>query len=410
LESVSFKKEFLNISLVDEISLSSLLFLNNIQYEDINWTSSDIAVAKIENGNLIPIKIGSIIITATHKFNKNISAKLNVTIQHNEVKSIKITNVPEKIVFGNSYTFKYELNPLNASNVLPEDIIWSSSNNSIVNIDSKGKLDLKGVGEVNIIASIRGSNIKDEINININPITPDSIIITYDKKEEYFPGDQIELKYTIFPESLNKNHYNVKWSIYYPPGSQITNSWEVNEAGLTTAKDIGYSYIKAEIEGFDINGSVLLFSNPETVVYRLNESKLDQNYLKNGIKLYNYVSSPMTFKPKSKLDYSITEIEHKDGDMEFTGYSIFTVKYSIKNNSSDIKVINELAQLVMKSSSQFMYIHTIKKSKVDNFLKPREEMDFVVGYRVLKPNTANYFLFRTSLNIDGNHNMRVYFK
>ena len=130
----------------DEIELgsSALYKLENYDKDDIIWSISNSDIATIINGMVVAEKIGDVKVIAKIK-NKTFEKDIKVvapTIQ------LSITG-KNYLYVDETYTYQCSL-----SQDVEERIVWTSSNQSILEIDEFGNAVAKQEGTVDITASV----------------------------------------------------------------------------------------------------------------------------------------------------------------------------------------------------------------------------------------------------------------
>ncbi|MCQ2137098.1 MAG: Ig-like domain-containing protein [Bacteroidales bacterium] len=117
--------------------------------KDIEWKSSDNAVAKVDaNGLVTGVKAGDAVITVkTKDGSKEASCTVHVI---SRVASISIKASSNEIPCGSSASLKATITPGNAT--FP-GVKWTSSNENVASVDSTGKVEALSVGHATIIAS-----------------------------------------------------------------------------------------------------------------------------------------------------------------------------------------------------------------------------------------------------------------
>ena len=139
----------------------------------VTWSSSDEEIATVSyDGVVRAIKAGKFTLTAT--YSESLSATLEITVANKTV-------LPQKLSLkGYNYIYVNEVNTIEYS-VLPSNaidtVIWSSSDEEVATVDSKGRV--KGIkeGEVTITATSTASlTVKASITIKIcnEPILVDN--------------------------------------------------------------------------------------------------------------------------------------------------------------------------------------------------------------------------------------------
>ena len=133
---------------------------------NVNWSSSNTGVATIdENGQVNAIAIGTSDITAS--FN-TVSSMMSLEVIAGEVMQDPIIRITKFAMFLNEgEQFQFEADYINDSGILDENasISWSSSNESVISINSNGLATANAVGTSTITAS--SQNISTSIDMEI---------------------------------------------------------------------------------------------------------------------------------------------------------------------------------------------------------------------------------------------------
>lgn len=127
------------------------------------WSSSNSNVARVDtNGKVTAKKLGRVTITV--KAENGIEARCTVDVI-SKVKNITLNPTDIVLHAGETKNITATINPSNASN---KSLTWTSSNNSIAQVDQKGKVTAKAIGEVTITAkSNDGSNVSAKCRVNV---------------------------------------------------------------------------------------------------------------------------------------------------------------------------------------------------------------------------------------------------
>lgn len=139
----------------------------NAEDEALTWTSSDESIAKVVDGRVIPLGVGSCVITAETEHGAIGKSKVIVTdpVADVPIRDLSITNGPSTMKVGESYTMEYLSLPVQASTA---GLTWSSSDPSIVSIDpSTGKVTALAEGMSTItVASPNGLSASYDITVS----------------------------------------------------------------------------------------------------------------------------------------------------------------------------------------------------------------------------------------------------
>ncbi len=130
----------------ERIDLIANVYPSNSCNTKVTYKSSDSGVVSIEGNTLVAKGVGSAVISATTFNGKEYN--VNVSIKEVAVESITI-DAPKSLEVGENALLKVKFVPTNATN---KKIIWHSSNDEIVTVDSVGYIKAVGVGTAEIIA------------------------------------------------------------------------------------------------------------------------------------------------------------------------------------------------------------------------------------------------------------------
>lgn len=142
-------------------------------YDVMSWSSSDTEVASIDNeGNISALKPGTVTITATTTDGTNLTASATLTVKKVvPVESLKLTALGYDLNIGDKGTIKCELIPADATSDL---LTWTSSDENVVTVDSKGQVTGKGYGTAKITAtSANGKSASVDITVGMGVINQD---------------------------------------------------------------------------------------------------------------------------------------------------------------------------------------------------------------------------------------------
>ena len=130
--------------------------LNPADAGDLKYTSSNSSVAIVENGNIKAIAIGTAVITVSFSGNANYYATKNKTIEVTVSKiptEITVQNSTLDMKVGDGTVIVATLTPVGAGNVS-----FTSSNESVVEVDDEGNVLAQGKGQAIITVSFAGNN------------------------------------------------------------------------------------------------------------------------------------------------------------------------------------------------------------------------------------------------------------
>ncbi|MBR6385740.1 MAG: Ig-like domain-containing protein, partial [Ruminococcus sp.] len=137
------------------------------------WTSSNTAVATVDTyGNVTAVGAGTCVITVTSQNNKNVSAKINVTVTGNSATTSTITGISlsktsMNLTVGQKDISWVTMTPTTAPETLKGEI-WTSSNTAVATVDAYGNVTAVGAGTCTItVTSQNNRNVSAKINVTV---------------------------------------------------------------------------------------------------------------------------------------------------------------------------------------------------------------------------------------------------
>ena len=134
-------------------TLTATVLPNNATNQNISWSSSDESVAKVADGVVTALNVGTaIIIVTTEDGNKTATCNVTVTAPAApiEVTGISIKTATE-IAIGGTETLTVTYTPADANT--GKEVTWSSSDASIATVDANGKVTGLNAGTATITAT-----------------------------------------------------------------------------------------------------------------------------------------------------------------------------------------------------------------------------------------------------------------
>lgn len=289
---------------------SASLKLNGTK-KAVKWSSSNKNIASVSSkGKATAKKKGTAIITA--KCNGK-SYKCKITVS-----PITLNKTSATLNVGDTISLKL--------NGAQNKVTWSSSNNSIAKVSSKGLVSARKKGKVTITAKCDGKTYKCNVtinDINVNKVTGIrlSSVSKEIKEDEYFM-----LKATVTP-STAKN-YSIEWS-------SSDNTIAKVENGKVTGLKEGTAIITASCSGYSASCTVKVNKN---IVVKMNRIWMD-----NPGATYN-VGDTVVIHLQAESNYDIDSAvlwlksESNSASVKGavsrvnTGNGVFDMSYTISDN------------------------------------------------------------------------------
>ena len=202
---------------------------------DVTWQSDDPSIAIVDDQGIVTgISVGTTLIKATTNDGTNLMAFCIVNVTPKQVKSIIIDKDEMTLERGESAQLSVTVYPQDADD---SSVEWSSENNEVATVDSKGTVVAISSGTTIIRATTNdGSNLTAECQVTVTPLKATGISI--DRTEATLERDAtLQLTATVTPDDADDR--TVTWS------SADSGIVRVDGAGLVTAVSVGTTTITA---------------------------------------------------------------------------------------------------------------------------------------------------------------------
>ena len=167
VEGITLNKKETSINLGQSEKITATISPNNATDKTIVWSSSDTKVAIVDSeGTIKTVGVGTTIITATTN-SANKKATVKVTVQPVKVSGVKLNKTTTTININESETLVATISPTKATN---KQVKWTSSNNSIVTVDSKGII--KGIKEGTADVTVETVDSAKKAKITVTVVKP----------------------------------------------------------------------------------------------------------------------------------------------------------------------------------------------------------------------------------------------
>ncbi len=187
---ISLNKSAVSMDKGKTLTLTATVQPANAYFKEITWSSSDEAVATVEDGKIVAKALGTTTITAeTHN---HIKATCKVTVKNPEITATKITLNKTSLTLGKgeSMTVTAEIEPTNTTN---KSVTWTTSNSSVATV-SGGKITAKNNGTATITAKTsNGKTAACKVTVKNAPakITLTKGVLTIGVGEKYSLGSNV---------------------------------------------------------------------------------------------------------------------------------------------------------------------------------------------------------------------------
>ena len=303
---ISFKESSKIIYVGDKKDMPEVTFTpTNVKFY-LTYTSSNTAVASIDsNNNIIAKKAGYTTITVRTAFGKTSTCRIQVK-SGTKATGVSLNATTKTGFKGNSFQLNATVRPTNASN---KKVKWSSSDTSIAQVDSSGKVNLVGVGTATITATTENSQKTATCRITSkSPILATSVSLNKTLQTITGTGN-IKLTATVKPTTTTNK--TIRWT------SSDTTVAKVDSSGKVTAVKPGIATITAKT------------SNNKTASCKI-------TVVAKGINTLNFEIGDALLDTKNNL---VATVKIKDGATTLRKDIDYTVSYSnVKTVGKNVRI------------------------------------------------------------------------
>lgn len=150
VKSIAFAQTSISLT-AGQTQMVSLTVLPKDTTDELSITSSDESVAIYSDGAIIAKKRGKATITALCG---SLSKSIQVTVA-TDIKSLSLNKASLNLNLGVNETLTVTFNPINPAD--DKTVFWVSSNEAVVRVDERGKVQTVGVGTATVTATAAGN-------------------------------------------------------------------------------------------------------------------------------------------------------------------------------------------------------------------------------------------------------------
>lgn len=226
VQSVSISKTALSLVEGESERLSATVSPDNASDYIIAWSSSNSAVASVQDGLVMAEKEGSASITVSAG-GKSASCSVTVSAKEIPVTSVSLSQTSVEMIVGEEMTLTATVEPDNATH---KQLTWSSSDESVATV-KEGLVSAVNAGTATISASAGGKTTSCTIKVISIPVTS---VTLNESSLEMIEGDEFTLMATVKPD--NATNVKLSWS-------SSDESVVLVDEGKLTAKGIGHAQV-----------------------------------------------------------------------------------------------------------------------------------------------------------------------
>lgn len=223
------------------LSVTAVFEPSNTTMQKVAWSSSDESVASVDEEGLLTWNgKGVCRITATTLDGSNLTATCDVTVTEPIATSLAIEPTQLTLTINESYTLSVTVNEPEGG-VMPNPIVWESSDENVATVDPTGKVNAQSVGRAVITASgeWNGVKVSADCEVTVVPVPVKGISLEITSPSIDLKDGTMSLAVTISPAEAEIP--NLKWK------SSNENIATVSSTGLLEAELIPLSAGKTTI-------------------------------------------------------------------------------------------------------------------------------------------------------------------
>lgn len=261
---------------------------------EIDWISGVETIATVNNGVVTKKQNGDVYIYAASKDGSGVYGKVKIHFADAISTDIVLEAESFEMQPDHKHKVMYQVLPYDS---VSQDLIWKSSNESIVTVTKDGMIYAHAVGTATVTCTTTdGSNISKSIKINVSPINV-KLIVLNEKYGFHSAGDTIQLYAKSYIPETAVNKGIGKWE------SSDTSVATVDSNGFVTVKGPGVCSIYAYTTDFEYKTGYQIYSKANKVqnakatatmnAARITWDEMDHIY---GYQVYRYDTASATWK------------------------------------------------------------------------------------------------------------------
>lgn len=324
VSSVTLDKTSLELVEGDQATLSATVKPDDATDKTVTWSSSNAAIATVENGKVVAVKEGTAVITAKAG-DKTATCTVAVAKKVIPVSSITLNKASLALTKGEEATLTATVSPADATD---KTVTWSTSDAKVATVEG-GKVKAVGGGEATITAKAgdKSASCTVQVTVPVGGISLDNASVAL--KE----GQEIQLTAIVSPNDATDK--TVTWS------SDKTSVATVDNSGKVKAVAEGSATITAKAGEKSATCTVSVSKNIIAVTsVTLDKSSLDlikgaEATLSATVKPDDATNKSVTW---STSDADVATVENGKVKAVGGGNATITAKAGEKSASCTVKV------------------------------------------------------------------------
>ena len=236
------------------VTLTATVLPETAANKNVTWSSSNTAVATVNNGVVTAVATGTATITVTTEDGgRTATCAIIVNPATVSVIGITLNQQSATILIGDTLRLIPTITPANATN---QNITWTSSNITIATVNSNGVVTAISAGTAMITATTQDGNRTATCAVMVTTSAVTGVTLNQ-TTASLFAGETVTLVPTILPE--NATNKNVTWSSNNPAVATVSSS------GIVTAVSVGTATITVTTQDGNRTATCVVTVSPVSV-------------------------------------------------------------------------------------------------------------------------------------------------
>ena len=235
LEKIDVKSVTVNVATVtlrigEMVTIKATVLPEDATDKTLSWTSSDPSVAKVEEGEITALKLGTAEITAKAG---DKTASCRVTVEPTPVASVTLDKASVTLKVGGKTTLQATVGPEDATD---KTLSWTSSDPSVAKVE-EGEITALKLGTAEITAKAGDKTASCRVTVEPTPVAS----VTLDQTSaRLYIGETVKLNAVVLPDDAT--YKTVTWKSSDPQVATVND-------GTVTAHLVGTATITAVADG-----------------------------------------------------------------------------------------------------------------------------------------------------------------
>ncbi|MBP2690614.1 MAG: Ig-like domain-containing protein [Muribaculaceae bacterium] len=230
-ESIRLNTSYVSIFAGQETTLSATIVPGDVKDPTLTWSSSNEAVASVDNGKVTALKSGDAVITVSSP--GGASATCNISVRQPLPEELVLS--PSDVVIETGDKFTLRVSAIPSAAVL--NVKWTSSDESIVAVSGSGRsvaVTAMAEGEATITATSTDNNVSSSCKIKVlKPGVPATAITITPRSLSLLEGESEQLTATIEPADASNKF--IIWTSNNESIARVDANGRVTAVGASNA-------------------------------------------------------------------------------------------------------------------------------------------------------------------------------